>query len=133
MTHETKIQRSMHGELEARTEVVIGIAPATSMNPIEGKLVLVVKSYKGGRSNIITSASVFNEHPTGQGYESRVHCFGFGAGGDYSKNVQNIPCNRVTEKTLAAAHASALENIEGIITEAKSFYENKKPAENTAA
>jgi hypothetical protein len=73
-----------------------------------GELVLTISTRKDSHQGISTYASVslhlenFTEH-----------AFSFGGDGDYSKNMLNQPCKRVTEKALLNAH----ENVRGMFND----------------
>lgn len=122
MTYETKVTRTMRGDLKHETVVRLGVAPADSMNEQAGERVLVLTTMKG-YSGITSHASVCVERLSsfadGTRYTTRTSAIF----GDYSAVVQRAPQGtRATEKNLAAIHAEALAKLPDIVAACMARY-----------
>lgn len=116
MTYQTEMKKDKSG-WEARTEIVIGIAPVDTMNDTEGTRLLSLVTSKNYNGNLETRATVFNVRA-----HSRQHAFGLAGGGDFSKKVCAQVGVKGTEKAIRTAHENALQFLDGLIIEAKSYY-----------
>lgn len=83
-----------------------------------GERILTISTYKYER-DIITRAEVSLHTATGF-----QHAYGMvrDGEGDYSKRLQRVPCPRVSEKVIKAAHQSQAVWFQAILDEAIAWY-----------
>ena len=83
-----------------RSEVIeLGLTRTDYMGELR-KAILILKTAKDYRGGLRSDATVFWE-----GFHSRQHEFGLGAGGDFSKTLLEIPIVRATQKAIDTQHA----------------------------
>tara|TARA_B100000780_G_scaffold274958_1_gene240782 strand:- start:577 stop:921 length:345 start_codon:yes stop_codon:yes gene_type:complete len=112
MIYETKIQKGQDG-WEAISEAVLGQTP-------QGTRILKLRTSKA-RGGLSAFASVVVRSKK-NGYLCET-CVIFQ---DFTKaNIAPIPCKRVTEKAVRAAHDSALTFMDELIVEAQNFYQKQ--------
>lgn len=102
-----------------RSEVIeLGLTRADFAGELR-KAVLILKTAKDSRGGLRSDATVFWE-----GFHSRQHEFGLGAGGDYSKTLLEIPNVRATQKAIDAQHAQVFtENFRADLkTQSRQWY-----------
>lgn len=87
-------------------------------------LELEITTRKSIRGGVHCSASVFRI-----GDRLRTHTFGLGAGGDFSKNLEEDRAARCTEKTVKAMHERAVAKLADLVEEAKAYYAKGADAE----
>lgn len=105
---------------EASTKISFGQAKERHGERIGERILTITtsKGYNGGE--IETSASV-SLHYDG----CMTHAFSFKGDkeGDFRNTLQKVPCKRVTEKSILAAHESAKAFFQATIEEALKHYE----------
>lgn len=112
MNYNTKIQKGYDG-WNAKSEAVLGETP-------EGTRLLRLQTSKA-RGGLASTASVFvRSMQSGMPVETTVLF------GDFRKSgIAATACNRVTEKSIEAAHKAALVQMESLIADAQAFYSNQ--------
>lgn len=115
MTYEIKTSKGLYG-WRAESTVTLGETP-------EGKRVLELTTSKYGKG-LSASVSVFiYKDCSSSGFSSKTtEMFG-----DFYKNgISTTPCNRVTEKAVIEVHKHALQHMDDLVTEAKTFYADRE-------
>ncbi len=115
MNYKTKINKGYDG-WQAQSEAIVGETP-------EGTRILRLRTSKV-RGGLSSTASVsIRSLKNGFATETTILFQDF-----FKSGIAPTPCNRVTEKSIEAAHKAALEQMESLIAEALAFYNNTAQA-----